>query len=81
MPVYSINCFQLSKEICGDTNQGIAQFCDLHHFNQDLLANQVSKISKRPESIVYKVLRGGYFPNGNIMLAQKALNLHMDGNL
>lgn len=46
-------------------------FMDLHKFNQALLANQFWKLLRRPDSLLYRVLKGRYLRNGNILDASR----------
>lgn len=46
-------------------------FRNLQDFNQALLANQVWKISQRPSSLVYRVLKHRYFKNTTIWKAKR----------
>lgn len=54
------------KKITHSKKLGGLGFWDLHRFNQALLANQVWKIMKRPQSLVFRLLKAKYFRDGTI---------------
>lgn len=59
------------KKMTTSKKSGGMGFRDLHLFNQALLENQVWKILRRPQSLLYRILKGRYFRDGTIFSATR----------
>jgi hypothetical protein len=60
----------MSLEKMGVTkNKGGLGFRDLSMFNKALLAKQVWRIMKNPDSLVAKIMKAKYFPHSSILEA------------
>ncbi|KAL5572755.1 hypothetical protein UlMin_022352 [Ulmus minor] len=57
--------------MCNGKERGGMGFRDLGCFNQALLAKQGWRLIRNPDSLVGKVLKACYFPNGNFLNARK----------
>lgn len=60
--------------MCKSKVSGGMGFRDLNLFNQAMLAKQSWRIIKSPESLIFKILRGRYFRNGDFLKAPIGLN-------
>ncbi|KAL4318880.1 hypothetical protein GQ457_18G015470 [Hibiscus cannabinus] len=61
-------------KLCKSKKFGGMGFRDLRSFNLALVAKQAWRILKNPQPLLARVLKGLYFPSGNIFLAQKGHN-------
>ena len=57
------------EELTKRKTEGGLGFRDLEKFNQALVAKSVWRIIRRPDSLIGRILRVSYFPNGNILEA------------
>lgn len=62
------------KNLCKSKASGGMGFRDIRLFNQAMLAKQSWRILKSPESLLYKILRGRYFRNGDYFKAPIGTN-------
>ena len=53
-------------KLCYPKNEGGMGFRNFHSFNLAMLAKQVWRLIKDPNSLCASVLRSKYFPNGDI---------------
>jgi hypothetical protein len=56
-------------ELCYPKNEGGMGFRDFHSFNLAMLAKQVWRLIKNPDSLCAQVLRAKYYPHGDILKA------------
>jgi ribonuclease HI len=56
-------------KMCYPKSEGGMGFRDFHSFNLAMLAKQVWRLIKEPDSLCAKVLRAKYYPDGNIFRA------------
>lgn len=57
------------SRMCVRKENGELGFCNLHIFNQAMLAKQSWQIIRRPNSLLTQVLRGKYFKTENFLSA------------
>ncbi|KAL0438585.1 UNVERIFIED_CONTAM: putative mitochondrial protein [Sesamum latifolium] len=62
------------KWLCTPKAQGGMGFRDLQAFNLAMLSKQMWRILTNPSSLLSRVLRARYFPNGQILLAKHGSN-------
>ncbi|CAN6851417.1 unnamed protein product [Brassica oleracea] len=58
------------KKLAISKSNGGLGFRDLRLFNQALLANQLWKISRRPQCLIYRIFKHRYFPRSSIWNAK-----------
>ena len=62
-------CWVNWKTMCKSKAQGGMGFRNLQAFNKAMLAKQLWRILQNPNSLVARVLKARYFPNGDILNA------------
>lgn len=61
-------------KICAPTEEGGLGFRDFHDFNLALLAKQMWRLLKYPQSVLARVLKGGYYRHTIPMMIERANN-------
>jgi hypothetical protein len=63
-------------KLCIPKKRGGMGFRDLESFNGAMLAKQVWRLLLEPESICARVMRGRYYPDGNLLQQNKRVEAH-----
>ncbi|XP_062007579.1 uncharacterized protein LOC133724753 [Rosa rugosa] len=67
VPTYAMSVFQLTKNFCKDLEQMCAR--SLSEFNLSMLAKQAWRVVSNPTSLVARLYKARYYPEGNFWTA------------